>query len=127
MCHGSQQRPQDQLTCVAHKHDVVLLGNQGIQEVCQPGGVNSGHKQAGEAVWHVGEAWYLALPGHHAASGIIYIVVKHHSLHATTFCVSRGIPMQKEQQMFAEVLYEQSNQEWQRKVANGCAAWQPPK
>jgi len=69
-------------TCVSHKHDVVLLGNECIQEVCQAGCVHSGHKKAGEAVWHVAEAWNLVLPGYHAAAGVVYIVVKHHALQA---------------------------------------------
>lgn len=58
----------------------MLLGNEGVQEVCQTGGVHSGHKQAGEVVWHVGEAWNLVVPGHHAAGGIVYIVIKDHAL-----------------------------------------------
>ena len=68
-------------TCVAHKHDKVFLGNEGVQEVGEAGCVHSGHKQAGEAVRHVGEAWNLVLPGDHAAGGVIHVVVKHHALH----------------------------------------------
>ena len=77
------------LTCVTHEHDKVLLGNEGVQEVGEAGGVHSGHKQAGKAVWHVREAGHFIVPWHHAAGGVVYIVVKHYTLQGTKYLLQK--------------------------------------
>ena len=67
-------------TCVSNKHDMVLVLDQRVEEVRETCGLDGIDKHAVEVPGHVGELGHLVLPGHHAALGLVHIVVKHRAL-----------------------------------------------